>query len=76
MAMQSRGFVRSRDKTKIFYLQCYNAHDHRAWQDDDLPLPRKSHEHIITWSCTYPLTPYLWLSLLARWEYIMKTFLP
>ena len=47
-------------------------------------LTIKSNEHIITWSCKitwqnkiiiYTLTKCLWLSVLTRWGYTMKSFL-
>ena len=49
------------------------------------PLAIKSHDCIIRWSCkitwqtkiiTYPLTQWLWLSVLLQWEHAMRSSFP
>ena len=51
--LQSRDFVRPRDKIKHCISYYHNVFGHKQWQDDDLPLITssiRSHDHITTWS--------------------------
>ena len=86
LLLWSYGIAKLHDKLKLLYLhyrnitKCVKMMTYLEWIQ-----PLKSHDHIITWSCkmmwqtkiiTYPLTKCLWLSILAGWEYTIRSFLP